>query len=152
MEEKKIFRSISDYMVAGICGGLAKYFKIDSSLVRVIFVLLALSGGSGVLIYLILWLVIPKEEGKEVEIDREEKIKELAREVKVKARSMAKEIGMETKIKQIKQTKKINVLGVVLILVGIVTILNQVAPFTIQWNLFWPALLILVGILILFRD
>ena len=54
MKDRKIFRSIDDYMVAGVCGGLADYFKIDSSLVRIIFVLLILSGGSGVLIYLIL--------------------------------------------------------------------------------------------------
>ena len=150
MENKKIFRSIDDYMIAGVCGGLAKYFKIDSSLVRIIFILLTLSGGSGFLIYLVLWLVVPKEEGVEKEIDREEKIKEFAGEIKNKAKSMAKEIKIETKVKKV--GKKINVLGIILILVGMVAIWNEVAPFTIQWNLFFPALLILVGILVLFRD
>ncbi|MDD4784986.1 MAG: PspC domain-containing protein [Candidatus Shapirobacteria bacterium] len=150
MENKKIFRSIDDYMIAGVCGGLAKYFKIDSSLIRIIFILLALSGGSGILIYLILWLVVPKEEGIEKEIDREEKIKEFAGEIKSKAKSMAKEIKIDTKIKKV--DKKVNILGIILILVGVVAIWNQLAPFTIQWNLFWPGLLILVGILVLFKD
>ncbi|HPT66106.1 MAG TPA: PspC domain-containing protein [Candidatus Woesebacteria bacterium] len=149
MENRKIFRSIDDYMVAGVSGGLAKYFKIDSSLVRIIFVLLALSGGTGILLYLILWLIVPKEEGVEKEIDREEKIKEFAEDVKGRAKSMAKEIKIDTKIK--KPRKNINVLGIVLILVGIVAVWNQISPITIQWNFFWPGLLILVGILVLFR-
>jgi len=60
-----------------------------------------------------------------------------------------KEIKFETKIKKI---KKVNVLGVVLILVGIVALWNQILPIRIAWNFFWPAILVLVGILIIFRD
>jgi phage shock protein C len=148
MENKKIFRSIDDYMIAGVCGGLSDYFKIDSSLIRIIFVLLAMSGGCGVLIYLILWLVVPKEKGIEKEIDREEKLEEFIEDVKGKAKSMAKEIKIDTKIKK---TGRINVFGVALILVGIVAIWNQISPITIQWNFFWPGLLILIGILVLFK-
>ena len=148
MNDRKIFRSIDDYMVAGVCGGLANYFKIDSSLVRIIFVLLALSGGCGVLIYLILWLVVPKEKGVEKEINREEKLEEFVEDVKGRAKSMAKEIKIDTKIKK---TAKINILGIVLILVGGVAIWNQIFPMRIEWNFFWPGLLILVGILALFR-
>jgi phage shock protein PspC (stress-responsive transcriptional regulator) len=149
MNDRKIFRSIDDYMLAGVCGGLAKYFKIDSSLIRIIFILLALSGGSGILIYLILWLVVPKEEGVEKEVDREEKIKEFANEIKGKAKSMAKEIKMDTKIEKV--GKKFNILGIILIMVGIVAIWNQISPITIQWNYFWPGMLILIGILVLFK-
>ncbi|MDD2483018.1 MAG: PspC domain-containing protein [Candidatus Shapirobacteria bacterium] len=149
MNDRKIFRSIDDYMIAGVCGGLADYFKIDSSIVRIIFVLLALGGGCGVLVYLILWLVIPKEKGIEKEIDREEKLEEFVEDVKGRAKSMAKEIKIDTKIK--KPGKNINILGIILIMVGIVAIWNQISPIEIQWNLFWPGLLILVGILVLFR-
>ena len=45
MTDRKIFRSNDDYMIAGVCGGLAEYLKTDSSLVRIIFVLLAIGGG-----------------------------------------------------------------------------------------------------------
>ena len=55
----KLYRSQSDKMVGGVCGGLAKNFNIDSSLVRLAFVLLFLFGGHGLLIYVILWLIIP---------------------------------------------------------------------------------------------
>ena len=149
MERKKILRSIDDYMVAGVCGGLADYFNIDSSLIRIIFILLILCGGGGVLIYFILWLVIPKEDGEEIEINREEKIKEFAKDVKSKAKSMAKEIKKDTKIK--KSGKKINVLGVVFVLIGIVAIWNQISPMVINWDFFWPGLLVVMGVLILFR-
>ena len=64
MKNKKIYRKTDDCIIAGVCAGLADYFEIDETLVRVIFVLLFIGGGSGLLIYLILWLVIPKE-GKE---------------------------------------------------------------------------------------
>lgn len=59
---KKLYRSKTDRKLAGVCGGLANYFNIDSTLIRVGFVLLALPGGlPGVLPYLILWIVIPEE-------------------------------------------------------------------------------------------
>ena len=58
---KKLERSVSDKMVAGVCAGLAKYFDLDPVLMRVIFVLLALAGGPGILIYIIMWVVMPEE-------------------------------------------------------------------------------------------
>lgn len=59
MEEKKLRRS-SDKMVAGVCAGVAEYFGIDPVIVRIIFILLALAGGPGVLLYIILWIVMPE--------------------------------------------------------------------------------------------
>jgi phage shock protein C len=61
MEEKKLMRSTTDRMVAGVCGGLAEYFDIDATLVRVLFVIVTLFGGSGILIYLVLWIVMPEQ-------------------------------------------------------------------------------------------
>ncbi len=60
MAEKKLVRSTTDKMVAGVCGGLAEYFDIDPTLVRALFVIVTLLGGSGILIYIILWLVMPE--------------------------------------------------------------------------------------------
>lgn len=57
---KKIYRSESDKMIAGICGGIAEYFSIDPTLVRVLFAFVLLSG-SGFFLYLILWAIIPTE-------------------------------------------------------------------------------------------
>jgi phage shock protein C len=61
MDEKRLMRSTSERMIAGVCGGLAEYFNMDPTLVRIILVLLALAGGPGLLIYLILWVVMPED-------------------------------------------------------------------------------------------
>ena len=60
MKEKRLMRSTNERMFAGVAGGLAEYFSIDPTLVRLIFVILALAGGPGLLAYLILWLVMPE--------------------------------------------------------------------------------------------
>ncbi len=57
---KKIYRSESDRMIAGICGGIGEYFDIDPTLVRIIFACILLSG-SGFILYIILWVVIPSQ-------------------------------------------------------------------------------------------
>lgn len=61
--EKKLRRSKKQF-IAGVCGGLANYFNVDPTLVRVAYVLLSVlsAGFPGVLIYLILWIVMPLED------------------------------------------------------------------------------------------
>ena len=58
-EPHRLYRSENDKMLGGVCGGLAAYLKIDSSIVRIVFALLMLGFGTGILIYLILWVVLP---------------------------------------------------------------------------------------------
>ena len=57
--EKRLHRSRTEKMIAGVCGGLAEYFGVDPTLIRVLWVLITLLAGFGVLLYLILWLVMP---------------------------------------------------------------------------------------------
>jgi phage shock protein C len=59
MNEKRLVRIEEGRMIAGVCTGLAAYLGVDPTLIRVIFVLLAIFGGGGLLIYLILWLIMP---------------------------------------------------------------------------------------------
>ncbi|HWR65385.1 MAG TPA: PspC domain-containing protein [Bellilinea sp.] len=61
METKRLYRSRTETMLGGVCAGLAKYFNLDPTVVRLIFVLLFILAGQGLLIYLILWLVVPLE-------------------------------------------------------------------------------------------
>lgn len=58
--DNRLVRSTSDRMLGGVCGGLARYFGLDATIVRLVFVLAVLSGLSP-LIYLILWIVMPQE-------------------------------------------------------------------------------------------
>jgi phage shock protein C len=62
METKKLYRSRTDQMIAGVCGGLGKYLGVDPTLIRLAFVLLLLFGvGSGLLVYLAVMLLVPLE-------------------------------------------------------------------------------------------
>lgn len=63
-------RSRTDRVVAGVAGGLGHYFGIDPVLVRIGFVILVLAGGSGILIYLIAWLVMPAAAAGEEPAER----------------------------------------------------------------------------------
>lgn len=56
---ERLRRSERDRVIAGVCGGLAEYLRVDATLVRVAFVVLAFFGGSGAILYLVLWLVMP---------------------------------------------------------------------------------------------
>jgi phage shock protein C len=60
-ETRKLYRSRSNRQVAGVCGGLAQYFNLDVTLIRILFVVLAVLGGSGLVIYLAMWIIVPNE-------------------------------------------------------------------------------------------
>ena len=58
---KRLYRSRTDRKIAGVCGGLGTYFGVDPVIPRIIWVLLALGYGFGIVAYLICWWVIPQE-------------------------------------------------------------------------------------------
>ena len=58
---KKLYLSDTDKKLGGVCGGLGEYFEKDSTLFRILFVLITLVWGAGLILYLIMWLVIPKK-------------------------------------------------------------------------------------------
>jgi phage shock protein C len=58
-EPRKLYRSQTQRMVAGVCGGLAEYFNIDATVMRVLFLILAVFGGSGIVLYLVMWIFVP---------------------------------------------------------------------------------------------
>ncbi len=66
-EEKKLYRSKDNRMLAGVCGGIAEYFAIDASLVRIGAVLLSLGAGSGILAYIVAAIVIPEKPAETLE-------------------------------------------------------------------------------------
>ncbi len=59
--EKKLYRATEDKKIAGVCGGIAQYFKIDATLVRLLWALAIICGGFGLLAYIVCAFVIPEE-------------------------------------------------------------------------------------------
>jgi phage shock protein C len=60
---RKLYRSRTDRKLAGVCGGLAEYFgRTDTTIIRVAFVVLALLGGTGIVLYLAMWIIVPLQQ------------------------------------------------------------------------------------------
>jgi phage shock protein PspC (stress-responsive transcriptional regulator) len=59
---KKLYRSKTDRKIAGVAGGLSEYLNVDPTVIRLGFLLLALPGGPSILIYFVMWIIVPEEE------------------------------------------------------------------------------------------
>jgi phage shock protein PspC (stress-responsive transcriptional regulator) len=141
----RLYRSNTDVMLGGVCGGLGRYFKIDPTLIRLIFVLLTLAGGSGVLVYFILWIIIPREDTPPASntIDGPE----LSR----RANQMGQE--MQHMVQQ-PNTRTVQFIGIALVLMGIFYLVQNLHIPGLLWlngQLIWPVLIIVAGGLLLYR-
>jgi phage shock protein C len=70
-QPRRMYRLERDRKIAGVCSGLGEYFNIDSTIIRIFWIMLILIGGSGILLYLIMWLVMPLKVEPKVEITGE---------------------------------------------------------------------------------
>lgn len=98
---KRLYRSEKDQIIGGVCAGIAEYFNIDPVVIRIIFVIALLSEGFGLIVYIILWIVIPsensvKKNNKEVV---EENTEEIIADIKEVTKGLKKEIKSDTKKK-----------------------------------------------------
>lgn len=60
MSDRRLYRSSTNYMICGVCGGIGEYFGIDPTLIRLAWVLFCCMGGSGVLAYIVAAIIIPR--------------------------------------------------------------------------------------------
>ncbi len=58
---KRLYRSEDERIVAGVCGGVGEYFDIDPVIVRIAWIILTVAGGSGILLYILAWLIVPSQ-------------------------------------------------------------------------------------------
>jgi len=139
---KKLYRSETNRVLAGVAGGLGEYFVIDPTLIRLLFVLLTVFGGGGVLVYIILWILIPSENNSEK--NSEETIKDNAEELKNRAKKFAEEFrGMST------DNHPRNWFGFIVIVLGLLFLFDNLG--FLKFHLFWPVLLIAFGFFLLFK-
>ncbi len=136
---EKLYRSEKDSVIAGVCGGIAEYFNIDSVIVRLVAVALALSGGVGVILYLLAIIIIPKKSEKEV---KAVEVKEDDKENESSSVNISPEKrGSDRRIW----------LGVGITLLGIVLLLKQFF-YWLDTRFVWPSLLILLGIILISKE
>ena len=152
--EKRLYRNRSERMIWGVCGGLANYFDMDPTIVRIIFVLLALTNGVGIVVYIIMAIVVPLEgskvaTSKEVIKENVEEIKETAGQIGNEIRSTFEKADEEDTSGKIRRRR--NLLGMALIVIGIVILLGTLNLFHwLNWVYIWPVIIIAVGLIIVF--
>ena len=119
----KLHRSATDRVVAGVCGGLAETLQVDASLVRIGFVVATIWGGVGLIAYIILAIVLP----------------------------VAAESGPGPQ-REVRVERTRAVAGVMLVAFGSMLLVGNLGwvPW-FSWEFFWPGVLILIGVLLLWR-
>lgn len=149
-------------MIWGVCGGLAEYFNIDPTIVRIIAVLLVFASGLGILAYLIMAIVVPLQNSRQA--TPKDTIKENVEEIKETVNELGREIRSTFEDEERKEEKDKekpeaatktghrgrNILGVTLIVVGILFLLGSFGLFHwLRWGVIWPLILIAIGALII---
>ncbi|MFH1366523.1 MAG: PspC domain-containing protein [Patescibacteria group bacterium] len=157
--DKKLYRSNKDKIIAGVCAGLGEYFDLDVTLVRIIFVVIVLAGGAGVLAYIILWILVPQNpgEGRVIKAGSKEAVDQFASEVKGKAEEIKEAFSKDGEKNEecctAEEKEKIERRvwpAILLFVIGVFFLAGNFAPW-FTWGKLWPVLLILAALVMLFR-
>ncbi|UCE24567.1 MAG: PspC domain-containing protein [Candidatus Zixiibacteriota bacterium] len=123
--QKRLYRSTTNKVIAGVCGGLGEYFNLDPVFIRVIAVILALiPHGFGIVAYIIAWIIIPKPAPSEAGVQ-----------------------AAPAKEKQLSSWNKY-IPGLILIAIGLLLLLEDIW-YWFRWEYFWPLLLIAAGVFLI---
>jgi phage shock protein C len=141
------FRSSTNKVVAGVCGGLAEKLVIDPVIVRLIFVLLAVFGGGGILAYIILWIVLPERPWSDAYAS---KSRETSSESNGENQSWQPQDAYykETQVPDPNASKTQLIAGTILIALGGLFLVAAFIPRINVYDL-WPVALIVIGLFIL---
>lgn len=142
--EKKLQRDENRKMLAGVAAGLGEYFDIDVTWVRVIFILMAIFGLSGVLIYIILWIVVPPKpfypDFSHYQAD-------------YRVNDMPENpVDSSFEKKYVKKEGKGRfVAGIILVALGAYFLMDEfyILPYWFSLSKLWPVILIVIGLVIL---
>ena len=124
--EKRLYRSETNKVISGVCGGLGEYFDVDPVLVRVVTVILTLSTGVAFFAYIAAWIIVPQRQGQ---IEPET--------------SFAADKKPDTSWRKYLP-------GLILIGIGAVLLIRE-SFYWFDWSEFWPVMLILAGLMLIFR-
>ena len=137
--ERRIHRSRTDRVLAGVASGLAKHFSTDPVLIRVLFVALAFVGGGGILVYIIMWAIIPEEP---IQVYGNQNF--TTGETEAAGEPSSSEVVAST---ESNQTGSI-IAGIILISLGALFLADEFLP-KFDFGKYWPVLLVAIGIALL---
>jgi phage shock protein PspC (stress-responsive transcriptional regulator) len=146
--EKKLYRSRENKVISGVCGGIAEYFDVDATLIRLLWAVTVLLGGTGIIAYILCIIIIPEAPLKKTE----EEVVTLDDDGDVIVESGGEETAMDKN-----ENKNKNggyVVGLMFIAIGLMFIARRIfwwLNIDFAWDLFWPALLVLFGMYLIVK-
>ncbi|NJD76429.1 MAG: PspC domain-containing protein [Candidatus Methanoperedens sp.] len=152
MVKARLTKSRTDKVIDGVCGGIAEYFNIDPVIVRLVFVIFLFMNGLGILLYIILAIIMPKDDradqlpGEAIQ----ENVQEMGERLKEAGEKFGSTLSEKSEQGVARHARW---LGVLLILLGLYFLLNNLNMLrwfhNIFWwfdtDVFWPLVLILIG-------
>jgi len=143
---KKLYRSRKEKMLSGVAGGIAEYFDLDPTLVRILFIVTLFMGGSGVVAYIILWIVVPEAPF----------VSEVHSEAPPSGESSSAENTSqayhdERKVYEEHIHKRKSLAGAVLIILGFLFLADNYFPH-FYFHDFWPLILVAIGLALLLNS
>jgi phage shock protein PspC (stress-responsive transcriptional regulator) len=149
MQDKRLYRSTESRVVAGVAGGMAEYFEIDPVIIRVLFVALALFGGGGLLIYVVLWIVLPEQRMLK---SRAGSYRSFDASAESSPEPNPEPSPMNTEHPESghghNPTRGSIIAGVILITLGSMFLIDNFVP-RINFGDIWPFILVVIGIILL---
>jgi len=142
----RLTRSSQDKVIAGVAGGIAQYLKIDPILIRLAFIILSFISGSGPIIYIILWLILPQDTS--VVKTSNEVIHENAKDMQQKAEKIADDLNKDEN-----RNRARVVVGAIIVVIGVLAFLRVFGIadfFNVNW--LWPVLMIIVGLIFITKS
>ncbi len=133
---KRLYRSRKEKMIAGVCGGLAKYFKIDPVFVRALFIIAVFAEGIGLIAYIILWIIAPIEDKFDQKFSAVEP-------------EGPPEPPQKTNPEKLRN-RNIGI-GIVLIALGAIFLIDNIFAW-FEFGIIFPVLIIAIGAYILFSS
>ena len=138
---KRLVRSKKDRYLAGVCGGLGEYFDIDPLVFRLLFIILTIFAGSGIIIYIIFWILMPEEnENRSNYIG--ENIKEGANKMAQEIKEKAKDVDKEEKDKRGRLVG-----GLIILAIGLIFLFDNILPqLGLNFGKLWPLIIIIIAL------
>ena len=149
MKEKQLIRPKEGRIFFGVSMGLADYFNIDPVIIRVLFVILTIWGGSGLILYIVGIFVIPDEKKDDIKKETND-IKSRKKDISEKIQNDAQVVAHDIKV-NIKDKNNSYVFGLIILVVGVILLLSNTFSW-FSWDKFWPLAIIAIGILIILSD
>lgn len=164
MTQTRLYRTVQGRVVGGVAGGLADYFGMDPTIVRLIFVLLVIFGGSGVLLYIILWIILPEKNTYNTFTSYNTNAPPPptssgsgvgdAYDGFEQGRPYKQENEVFNQVTEAHQKKKMEgslIGGAILIVLGSIFLLEKFIP-RLDFSDLWPVLLISLGLILIFAN